>query len=277
MKSVVAVNFFVLAMIAAFAGWLAITAGPLVAFNTVGGLLVTFAGSALAAGLILWRGWRRDKWPILLAAELIFINAMALTYAPLVVSDFPQFGVLNWSGKLLSLGFCLIVLVLLPADLRRDTGVFRLPRPESRRAVGIALAIFAALGLALAFSGGEEPGGVAEAALFQLTLPSLSEELLFRGLLLAMFAQVAANRWQWLGAPTGPALLASSLLFGCVHGVLFGARAGFVFDPVALLATGLLGAGLAWVALRGGSVWPAVLAHSLLNATGPLLRLAGVI
>ncbi len=277
MKSVLNFNLMVLAAIAATAAYEWSMVGPEATFRMIGGPMATFALSAAAACLLLVRHWSRQNAIYLLSAALIFINGMALTWAPLVIDGFTKWGVLNWTGKLLCFGFCLMVLVMMPTDLRRETGALRLSRPESRRSVNIALAIFAALGLALAFSGGGEPGGVVEAALFQLTMPSLSEELLFRGLLLALFARVAPNVWRWAGAPAGWSLIATSLLFGSVHGFVFSASAGFVFQPVPILATGVLGAAFAWLALRSGSIWPAVIAHSLLNATGPVLRWSGLI
>jgi membrane protease YdiL (CAAX protease family) len=277
MTSVINFNLMVLGAIAAFAAYEWTVVGPDAALRMVGGPVATFALSALAACLLLVRHWSRQSAVYLVAAALIFVNGMALTWAPLVIDGFTRWGVLNWTGKLLSFGFCLLVLVMLPPDLRSETGAMRRSYPESRRSINIALAIFAVLGLALAFSGGDEPGGVVEAALFQLTMPSLAEELLFRGLLLALLARVAPNVWRWAGAPAGWSLIATSLLFGCVHGFVYAPSAGFVFQPVPIIATGVLGAALGWLVLRGGSIWPAVIAHSLLNATGPVLRWTGVI
>lgn len=280
MKTVLFFNLALLIGIAVFAGYLISTEGLQSAFETVGGHMVTFTVSALLACLIVFFGGARAdrSAPLLLVcAALIFVNAMALTYAPLVIVGFPEFGNLNWSGKSLSLLFAVIVFALLPRALRRETGILALPKRGSYTATGIALGLFAALGVALAFSDSPEPGGELEAFAFQLTLPSLSEEFLFRGILLALFAKVAVARFKFIGAPVNVALIATSLLFGLVHGFLFAPSLGFIFQSVPILATGFLGALFAWLTLRSGSAWPAVIAHSLLNATGPGLRLAGLI
>jgi membrane protease YdiL (CAAX protease family) len=82
-------------------------------------------------------------------------------------------------------------------------------------------------------------------ALVVLTAP-LAEELFFRGFVCAGLA----SRWGW-----GRAALASAVLFAASHGSLG------VAGP-ALLA-GLV---FAWLYRRTGSVWPAILAHTLQNA-----------
>ena len=274
-----AFQVLVLGAIGAFGAWLFVEQGQDVAWKTVGGHMVTFGVSAALAGLIVLAASRNAIQgrfvPVVLAA-LVFVNAMALTYAPLVIDGFPEFGNLNWAGKTLTLVFLAISFALLPTALRRETGILSMPRAGSLRAVLVGLSVFAVLGVALTFAGGTGDN-LLEQTIFQLTLPSLSEEFLFRGILLALFLRVATGGRTVLGAPLGAPLIATSLMFGLVHGFLFGPSVGFVFDPVPILATGVFGAAFAWLTLRSGSVWPAVIAHSLLNATGPALRLAGVV
>ena len=76
------------------------------------------------------------------------------------------------------------------------------------------------------------------------------EELLFRGVLLSALLQ----RWR-----TGWAVLLSSLVFALVH------LPGLQFHWYALPDLLLLALMLAWLRLRSGSIWPAVLAHGVNN------------
>lgn len=78
----------------------------------------------------------------------------------------------------------------------------------------------------------------------------LVEELLFRGVLLSALLQ---------RMPVGWAVAASSLLFACMHLP----ELGYLWYAVPSLA--LLAAVLAWLRLRSGSLWPAVLAHGVNN------------
>jgi membrane protease YdiL (CAAX protease family) len=107
--------------------------------------------------------------------------------------------------------------------------------------------------------------GPAQAALVLLALglaPALGEELLFRGFLL----QLLSLRWPGL-----PAALGSAAVFGAAH-----------LDPVHGGAAFALGAYLAAVTLRAGSLRPALLCHALNNslavagATGALPELGHV-
>lgn len=78
----------------------------------------------------------------------------------------------------------------------------------------------------------------------------LVEELLFRGLLLSALLRRMHAGW---------AVAISSLLFACVHLP----DLGYLWYAVPNLA--LLAAVLAWLRLRSGSLWPAVLAHGVNN------------
>lgn len=82
--------------------------------------------------------------------------------------------------------------------------------------------------------------------LYALLGAPVSEELLFRGLLLPALAA----RWGF-----GPANAAQAALFGLLH-------AG---DPQAVLPLVALGAALGWARMRSESVGPAVLGHALNN------------
>jgi membrane protease YdiL (CAAX protease family) len=87
-------------------------------------------------------------------------------------------------------------------------------------------------------------------ALVVVSLGPLVEELLFRGALLSALLRRVGAGW---------AVAVSSLLFACVHLP----DLGFLWYAVPNLA--LLAAGLAWLRLRSGSLWPAVVAHGVNN------------
>jgi len=128
------------------------------------------------------------------------------------------------------------------------------------------------LGLALPIAGGwltrwiagghevvqdvKQIGGAASLALrlplvvVVVSLGPLVEELLFRGALLSALLRRVGAGW---------AIALSSLLFACVHLP----DLGFLWYAVPNLA--LLAAGLAWLRLRSGSLWPAVVAHGVNN------------
>jgi hypothetical protein len=81
----------------------------------------------------------------------------------------------------------------------------------------------------------------------------LAEELLFRGVLLSALLR----RWR-----VGWSVAISSLAFALIH------LPGLDFQWYALPDLALLALLLAWLRLRSGSIWPAVLAHGLNNLLG---------
>lgn len=78
----------------------------------------------------------------------------------------------------------------------------------------------------------------------------LVEELLFRGVLLAALLQRFSSR---------SSMLLSALVFALVH------LPSMQWQWYALPDLALLALGLAWLRLRAGSLWPAVLAHGVNN------------
>ncbi len=90
-----------------------------------------------------------------------------------------------------------------------------------------------------------------------MVVPSLTEELVFRGFLIPGRGEIARpGRW----------ITAGLLLFVVWHGVealtfLPGAHL-FLTVPF-LLCAAILGAGCAWMRYRTGSLWPAIVFHGL--------------
>ena len=93
------------------------------------------------------------------------------------------------------------------------------------------------------------------AFLFLLIVAPVSEELLFRGILLRGFVGRYGER---------AAIPLSALLFALAH-----------VYPIKFLSTYLLGILLAWLTVRFGSIWPAVMAQTMNNAIGFLAYLSG--
>jgi sodium transport system permease protein len=86
-------------------------------------------------------------------------------------------------------------------------------------------------------------------------LAGVCEEILFRGPIQTAFAR---------RLPGWAALLISSVLFAAAH-----------MDPQGMTFRTLLGLLLGWIVLRGGSVYPAMLAHALIDSTNLALNVWG--
>jgi sodium transport system permease protein len=89
--------------------------------------------------------------------------------------------------------------------------------------------------------------GFGAALLLVAVLPALSEEVTFRGVLLAGLRR-SGSRWI--------AVIGSALVFGLFH-----------FNPYHMVAATTVGLLLGWVALESGSIVPGMLIHLVNNAT----------
>jgi len=99
------------------------------------------------------------------------------------------------------------------------------------------------------------PAGRALMLALTAGLAPACEEIAFRGYLLSALRARLSDR---------AALLAGAALFAAMH-----------LNPVSLPGLFLLGLLFGWLALRSGSVWPAVVAHATNNAISSLLALGG--
>jgi membrane protease YdiL (CAAX protease family) len=104
---------------------------------------------------------------------------------------------------------------------------------------------------------GLPPAGMIGIILVNCLLVGLSEEVMFRGIILGA---MRARFGLW------PAVLGSTLIFGAAHSlnvVLIGALAAALAQSAAAFISGLM---FCAIRLRTGSLWPCVVVHGLWNA-----------
>lgn len=170
----------------------------------------------------------------------------------------------NWLGKVVAIGVSLGIVAVLPILTRSNVGLVWSFRPHAMRDAAIAIAVLCAVSWGAEAWAADGTDTSPERLLFQATMPGLDEELFMRGILLALFVQGFGTSKSRLGAPFGLAELAVTFLFAAGHALRF-AQGAIQFDPVIFGLTGFLGAGLAWLRQRTGSLAVPVLAHNLIN------------
>lgn len=171
----------------------------------------------------------------------------------------------NWQGKTLELVWLAAMFAVLWRWARDEAGLgWGIRRGSGRQVTSVIVGVFvvaAALSLwalADAEAPRELPG--VERVLFDATHANLTEELLVRGAMLAVLDRICGTPWRFFGAQVGWGLVLTTVWFGLWHGLVLTGE-GLMFDPGALVATGLAGLLLGWVRARSGSVWLAYLAH----------------
>ncbi|WP_209349439.1 CPBP family intramembrane glutamic endopeptidase [Pontixanthobacter sp. CEM42] len=176
----------------------------------------------------------------------------------------------NWTGKIAAI----ITTILMILVLKRATGWLTNERlgltlKQNEGSIGPALIATGAMvalvtTLQLLFGNNEPPS--TETLLYQATIPGIDEELLFRGLLLALVAAALENvkhGWRWAG-------VAVTIIFAFGHSFFFSTD-GSQFDLVALIFTGILGALMMYIRLRTGSIALPLVAHNLTNVVNKLI------
>jgi membrane protease YdiL (CAAX protease family) len=221
---------------------------------------LSFASIAAAVFLLASRLDRK----ILASSALICAVYLGLddfaTGLPSVVPNLDFLGgQWNWAGKVLSLA--LSVAAIRVSRLNLTTVGLTLDHRNTKIGV-IALVLLTAWGacLGLIF----EPGRPdAETLAFQATMPSLSEELAYRGIAPAILLGLMHRRGPVIGVPWA-VILATSVVFGVWHGLRY-SDGSFGFDAMSALFPFVAIIPAAWLRFKTGSLLYPILGHSLAN------------
>ena len=204
-----------------------------------------------------WRGWA--DWP--LSLPLLALAAVAVALDVTTAWTGTALGSLGRIGTSPALPLALLVAAWVGAG---RVGLSR-ERLRAWREYGLAVGVvlgLATVGYAVAF------GRPAEA--IGLVVAALGEELVYRFAAVIVFGALAArllgrpwrNPRDWGTAPGLLGLAAAAVLFSALPGHVVQ-----VTGPSTSVAFASLGLVLGYTVLRTGTVWPAVMAHALLNLT----------
>jgi membrane protease YdiL (CAAX protease family) len=239
------------------------------AYNTVIVETAVLTGLCLIAALIL-RG--RVSWLWMLGAIALYACHKAVLFLG-VVGLTPDLvpGRYNWEGKILgAIGLLIAGWIIFRGDMKAwgFTWSQNGPAPIAGISVAVATALATAAFMYLYFPGVKtEP--LADWA-YQLTMPSLDEEFLYRGVMLVMLERAFRPSFKLLGAPLGFAALITTLIFYVTHamGVSPDWSITMVWGEIVPLITGAL---FVYVRIATGSLVLPVLLHSWFNTAGYLL------
>lgn len=255
----------VLAVLVAAAVLVGVAAGARETVAVVGiGLADGMLSMLVAAPLLLLalRG-RTGAWRVVCVLLLFILFSRWALVLPRV-GPFAELD-WNWQGKTLELVWLAVLFAVLWRWAREEAGLaWGVTRGTGLRVtvviVGVLVVASALTLWALADAGAPREPPTVERMLFDVAHANLTEELLMRGAMLAVLDRVCGTPWRFFGARVGWGLVITTAWFGLWHGLVLTGD-GLLFDPGAILATGLAGLLLGWVRARSGSVWMAYLAH----------------
>lgn len=244
-------------------------------------LLGTYLGRAsIQAGLMLActvpvvliavRRSRVRRWGLLLLVGFLVVVDEALLLLPRV-DGFQQLR-WNWQGKLLETTWPLLLAALVPGISLASLGVTSRLRPGWLKPTILALALALALPAVYFLLGAREALN-REAWAFQLTMPGIAEELVFRGVYQSLLNRVFGKPWRFLNAEFGWGLIITAVLFAAGH-VFSADRELHLHIALAAGVGPLIGSFIAgWIRERADSIWPGAVGHNLSNVLIPVASL----
>lgn len=173
----------------------------------------------------------------------------------------------NWDGKIYGI-VCGIAIYFIFRRQLSNNNFFTLKQDKVglKSALKVAIAI-----LSIAILGGvvNDREFNIETLLFQISMPGIDEEIMYRGVLLGlMCSALRAGGAAW----RNPAIIINAVLFGLVHSLSLGDGA-LQFNSVNFIWTGLLGYGFGYITIKTRSILIPMLTHNLYNFTLNLLAM----
>ncbi|WP_262927357.1 CPBP family intramembrane glutamic endopeptidase, BDIM_20840 family [Phytohalomonas tamaricis] len=226
----------------------------------------------LAIGILIGV-FQRDlfsfRWLVLAVLLLTASDSMLSGFFGVIPTLIPS-AQWNWQGKVLNLILTLIVAAL-PRFGWKHVGLTLQQKPGSLKpAIFVILASTLAILIFNLITPVSFEGADAETLAFQLLMPGIDEEPVYRGILLVMLGRAFCARRQFLGVAWGWGATLSSLMFGLVHALSF--SEGKVFFDITTMAiiTGIALI-LVWLRLYTGSLLLPIILHNLINTIGVIL------
>lgn len=181
-----------------------------------------------------------------------------------------------WIGKILSLLFALIVVFSVSKKDRKEIGFTTKTNSKNQVKSGILiflgfLAFDVVFKMILFPKGGDFD---LETFAFQMTLPGLTEELIFRGILFWLLDKAFAPKWNFKGIKFGWGFVIITILFAEAHGVMLTENYEFKFDIIMVLYLTFISS-LSLGILRklsGNLIFP-ILGHNMINTINAIIRI----
>ena len=173
----------------------------------------------------------------------------------------------NWDGKIYGI-VCGIVMYFIFRRQFSENDFFTLK--QNKEGLKLALKVVVAI-IAISILGGiaNDKDFNIETLLFQISMPGIDEEIMYRGVLLGLMCsalRVGGAAWRT------PAIMINAILFGLVHSLSFSDGA-LQFNSVNFIWTYLLGYGFGYITIKTQSILLPMLTHNLYNFVLNLLSM----
>ncbi|MBE6199652.1 MAG: CPBP family intramembrane metalloprotease [Rikenellaceae bacterium] len=173
----------------------------------------------------------------------------------------------NWDGKIYGIACGVAMYFIFRRQFSENNFfTFKQNKEGLKSALKVAVAI-----LAIAILGGvvNEKEFNLETLLFQISMPGIDEEIMYRGVLLGLMCsalRTGGAAWR------SPAIIINAVLFGLVHSLTLGDGA-LQFNSVNFIWTAILGYSFGYITIKTRSILIPMLTHNLYNFTLNLLAM----
>lgn len=212
--------------------------------------------------IIILKDRTNENYLRLLFFIIIYVVYQLILVLPRFISelDFIQSD-WNWEGKILGIIFGIVCYFIFRKYFATNNFFTFKQSPENiRRTRIVSVAVIVIMTALYYFIGQSEFDK--ETLAFQLTMPALDEEIMFRGILLGLLLTALPSKVPFIG---NPSILITAILFGFLHALSLNKDYKLDFDMVYFLHTGIGGYVFGWLALKSRSIVLPVLTHGLTN------------
>jgi len=169
----------------------------------------------------------------------------------------------NWSAKIYSIIFALILLIPVKNIIVPDEIGLRIKQNKSSLKFSLIFLIFFFVVASIIGILSSKSSFNTEALLFLAIMPGLSEELIYRGYLLGLLNKIHPRRFKLLGIYFGWGTILTSIAFGLLHGFQLSENYQLQFDLFIILSTCIYGFLYALIREKSGSLIFPIIAHSI--------------
>jgi uncharacterized protein len=169
----------------------------------------------------------------------------------------------NWQGKILESILGIILILILSRRIKPENFGFTFKvQTGGWKFFWVATLLICILSFVQVFFGTKLGMPNLETFLFELTMPGIAEEIVYRGLILGLLNHVFGRNFQLFGVRFGWGSIISSVIFGMVHG-LNPETLAISFFP--LISTAIIGFLFCILTEKSKSIWPSILMHNITN------------
>ena len=210
--------------------------------------------------------------PVLLFV-LLFVLDMACIWLFKWVQFIPNWGHYNWQGKVLETAWPVLLALTVPLFAARRIGLTLPDETRSWRTLLIICGLYVLIGIPVLLLMGAHFGidGQLPTFAYEATMPGLGEEFVYRGVFLMLLNDAFGRPWKFAGIQFGWGFIIVTAMFGLLHGIDARGPGDMHIYWSGMIFPVIVGAVLAWLRERTGSVWPGVLFHNFVNVLNHLL------